>query len=311
MCLDSWPGSELGCEQIAKSLAVLFLRPQFKSLLLKNMTLFAVILKILISCVLLLGTITHSENLTLDLDNVTIVRPHFEDDVFPPEEVVQLAKAAEENSTGKSFCWTGMQFSDSASAASIFNWLSSQEHLKLNQFTVHFTEVIESQSICDCIAANPNARISCLDISNPGLQVSSANTFEAILQNLQLKCLDFSDCNIGPNGLLPLLTQGLHKQSPVQTLTVLELCGNALGQCPDAELQAFFDVIFSLPEPQKLILRLERNGFDARHPNILCTSWREANARRCSGLASLHIADQDLCEPNVIPGLTNVARCLV
>ena len=123
--------------------------------------------------------------------------------------------------------------------------------------------------------------------------------------------LQFSDCNIGPNGLLPLLTQGFHKQSPVQTLTVLALSGNALGQCPDAELRAFFDVILSLPEPQKLILILERNGFDAHHLNILCTSWREANARRRSGLASLRIADQDLCEPSVIPGLTNVARCLV
>ena len=306
--LDSWPGPILGSNQITKSLVSLCLKPQFEFLALKNMTLCVAVLKFLLDTFMY----AHSTDLTLDLGNITVISLDSHID-FPPEAVVRLDKEAEEDSIGKNLWCTGMRFSDSATAASFFNWLSSKELLKLEQFIVRFTEVIESQSICDCIAANPNARINCLGICDPGLQVSSASTFEAILQNLQVEWLSFSDCNIGPNGLLPLLTQGLHKQSPVQTLTYLHLLisENTLGQCPDAELRAFFDVILSLPEPQKLILILERNGFDAHHLNILCTSWREANARRRSGLASLHIADQDLCEPNMIPGLMNVAQCLV
>ena len=253
LCLESWPGPISGSKRITKSLALLFLHPHFEDLSLRNVTLCITILEILLDAFIY----APGENLAFDLENVAVVSPDCDAELLP-QELVPLVKEIKENNRRKNLGLEEIKFCDSAASASFFNWLSSHKSLKLGQFIIDFVEIIGAQSICDCIASNPNARINCLGFNDPGLHISSAKTFEAILQNLQVEFLDFIHCNIGPSGLLPSLTQGLRKQSPVQTLIDLDLTGNALGQCPDAELRAFFDVIFALPQPRKLDLNLER-----------------------------------------------------
>ena len=241
---------------------------------------------------------------SLALDNVTIVGD--DQDQLPSQSPIDVIPRAKDGSEGKVLALLDIQFSDDATAADFFNWLRSRERLHLESIDLASISTLESDNICDCFASNSNARIKHYRINAVPLQLSSASTFEALFQNLGVEMLEFYDCNVN----LPSLSQGLRKQSVVQTLTELVLHDNALGQCLDADLHAFFDVIFSLPETEKLMLSLENNGLDAHHLELLCSSWREASARRHSVLECLHISDPNLPEPDVIPGLRDVAKYL-
>ena len=239
------------------------------------------------------------------LDSIEIIGDMHSDS--PAPSLVDITKMAKNGSEGKCLRLWDVQFSDDTTAASFFSWLRSQGRLKLDSIDLAYISALESENICDCLASNPDARIKHFRLFDVPLHRSPASTYEALFQNFQLGFLEFHSCSVD----LPSLTGGLRKQSPVQTLSALILCSNALGQCPDADLQAFFDVIFSLPEPEKLALDLEKNDLNVRHLELLCNSWREANTRRHSVvLADLSIQGPDLPEPDTIPGLRDVANNL-
>lgn len=305
VCLKNWLVSPLASLELFTSFINLLLKPEFH-LSFENMNLSVSMVKVFIGCLLLIQSSDHRDRpSSLLLDNVVIDGGVPFD--FPPQSLVDVFPRAEDGGDGKFLALRDVQFSDDASAANFFNWLKSQERLNLESIDLASINALETENICDCFASNPSARIKNCRMLNVPLQLSTAKTYEALFQNLHLEELEFCGCSID----LPSLTQGLRKQSPVQTLTCLALHRNALGQCPDADLQAFFDVIFSLPEPEKLELSLWDNDLNDHHLELLCNSWRAANTRRRSVLASLGFSDPNLPEPDVIPGLRDVASSLL
>ena len=95
-----------------------------------------------------------------------------------------------------------------------------------------------------------------------------------------LTTLHLSECGIGQQGLLPLITQGLCKQLSHQTLQSLTLWNDKFGNCPDSELVEFFGAVFSLPTFHKFQLNMGDNQFTPHHWNILFTAWKQRSGRK-------------------------------
>ena len=230
LCFKNWLVTPVGSLDLITSLAKLLLKPEFR-LIFENMILSIGMVKVFIGCLLLIQSGDHRDYpSSLSLDNVVIAGDSQVD--FPPQSLVNMFPRAEDGGEGKCLSLLDVQFSDDATAASFFDWLRSQERLKLKSIDLASIDALESENICDCFASNPNAQIKYCRMSNIPLQLSSAKTYEALFWNLHLECLEFYSCSVD----LPLLTRGLRKQSPVQTLTDLALHGNALERCSDADL---------------------------------------------------------------------------
>ena len=142
----------------------------------------------------------------------------------------------------------------------LFRWVTHYPNLSLQH--LHVPQYLE-QDACfvQLMSNNVNMKIKELCVHQqtiPNLPTMPQN-FENLFGNLHLSTLKLEDCNIGPGGHLPALTQGLCKQCSTQSIQTLSLSSNSLGQCLDWELQEFFDVIFSLPEVQNVQLSLKDN----------------------------------------------------
>ena len=134
-------------------------------------------------------------------------------------------------------------------------------------------------------------RTVCSSSNNPTMP----QDFENLFSNLHLSRLKLEDCNIGPGGHLPALTQGLRKQCSTQSIETLSLSSNSLSQCLDWELQEFFDVIFSLPEVENVQLSLKDNKLTSQHLELLYRSWKYSLHKK--QLNILHIGGNELPDP--------------
>ena len=178
----------------------------------------------------------------------------------------------------------------------LFRWVTHYPNLSLQH--LHVPQYLE-QDACfvQLMSKNVNMKIKELCVHHqtiPNLPTMPQD-FENLFRNLHLSKLKLKDCNIGPGGHLPALTQGLRKQCSIQLIQTLSLSSNSLGQCLDWELQEFFDVIFSLPEVQNVQLLLKDNRLTSRHFELLYHSWKYSLHKK--QLKILHIGGNELPDP--------------
>ena len=275
--LSSWPLASVDVAELLSSLAILFTKPGFESLKLNDAILPCNFIKILIATFLSAKS-TNTQRLVLHrVDVIGSDNKH----------TSVLSHLANEEGTGcKILSLIGLKY---ASDTPLLQWLASLPHLRLHVLYLHDMEM---ENPLRCFTSNPQSRIDCLYVCQADLQSSQQSNFEALFQNLSLAELDLNCCKIGQQNLLPLLTQGLQKQLSNQTLESLGLTGNSLGQCPVSDLQAFFDVVFSLPKLETLSLQLDTNGFGEQHIHLLYNSWKKMAHGKMLDFLSLY--DKDL-----------------
>ncbi len=170
-----------------------------------------------------------------------------------------------------------------------FTWLSKfLSACSLSSFTYSYSDILGSgirmgNGVMTLFANHkPSAQLEEVNIRrvSNALPLAPEGAFENLFSGPSLKRVFLNRCQIGQEGLLPALTQGLLKQASGGVLEVLELDGNDLGISSDAELEMFFDVIFSLPQLSKLTLSLRYNRMGPQHFSLMYDSWRRCAAMK-------------------------------
>ena len=282
------PDSEVAFEEMLLAAAYLFFRPNFHKLQLEVMGVSLLVAKTIIDA--FLSAASSSEQI-LELENMAI-----EEDLTSrttPYVPILSLKMAENGCEHKKLVLTDLEGED---VDNLFSWVTSYPNLSLQH--LHVPPYLQ-QDACfvQLISKNVNMKIKelCVDHQTIPHLPTMPQDFEKLFSNLHLFRLKLENCNIGPGGHLPALTQGLRKQCSIQSIQTLSLSSNSLGHCLDWELQEFFDVIFSLPELDNVQLSLQSNKLTSRHFELLHHSWKYSLCKK--QLKILHIGGNQLPDP--------------
>lgn len=282
------PDSEVAFEEMLLAAAHLFFRPNFHKLQLEVMGVSLLVAKAIIDA--FLSAASSSEQI-LELENMAI-----EEDLTSrttPYVPILSLKMAENGYEHKKLVLTDLEGED---VDNLFSWVTSYPNLSLQH--LHVPPYLQ-QDACfvQLISKNVNMKIKELCVHHQTIPhlPTMPQDFEKLFSNLHLFRLKLENCNIGPGGHLPALTQGLRKQCSMQSIQTLSLSSNSLGHCLDWELQEFFDVIFSLPELDNVQLSLQNNKLTSRHFELLYHSWKYSLCKK--QLKVLHIGGNELPDP--------------
>ena len=280
--------SAVAFDKMLMAAAHLFRRPQFHKLQLELMIISLLVAEAIIDAFL---SAASSSEQVLTLESMTM-------DDLSSDSITQYVptlslKMAENGYKYKKLVLTELEGED---VDNLFRWVTHYPNLSLQH--LHVPQYLE-QDACfvQLMSKNMNMKINELCVHHqtiPNLPTMPQD-FENLFDNLHLSRLQLEDCNIGPGGHLPALTQGLRKQCSTQSIQTLSLSSNSLGQCLDWELQEFFDVIFSLSEVENVQLSLKNNKLTSRHFELLYRSWKYSLRKK--QLKILHIGGNELPDP--------------
>ena len=264
---ENHPNGGVAFDKMLMAAAHLFSRPQFHKLQLELMIISLLVAEAIIDAFL---SAASSSEQVLTLES-TIIDDFSSDRITHYVPTLSL-KMAENGYEHKKLVLTDLEGED---VENLFRWVTCYPNLSLQH--LHVPQHLE-QDACfvQLISKNLNMKIKELCVHHqtiPNLPTMPQD-FENLFCNLHLSRLKLEDCNIGPGGHLPALTQGLRKQCSTQSIQTLSLSSNSLGQCLDWELQEFFDVIFSLPKVENVQLSLKNNRLTSRHFELLYHSWK-------------------------------------
>ena len=287
ICENPYSGVALE-EMLLAAAAFLFIRPHFHKLQLEVMRISLLVAKAIVDAFL---SAASSSEQVLVLENMSISEISW--DTITPYVPSFYLKMAENGYEHKKLVLTDLEGED---VENLFSWVTSYPNLSLQH--LHVPQHLE-QDACfvQLISKNVNMKIKELCVHHqtiPNLPTMPQD-FKDLFSNLRLSRLKLEDCNIGPGGHLPALTQGLRKQCSTQSIQTLSLSSNSLGKCLDWELQEFFDVIFSLPEVENVQLSLKNNRLTSRHLELLYHSWKYSFYKK--QLKILHIGGNELPDP--------------
>ena len=285
---ENHPNGGVAFYEMLMAAAHLFLRPQFHKLQLELMIISLLVAKAIIDAFL---TAASSSEQVLVLES-TVIDDDSADRITPYVPTLSL-KMGENGYEHKKLVLTDLEGED---VDNLFSWVTCYPNLSLQH--LHVPQHLE-QDACfvQLISKNVNMKIKELCVHHQTIPhlPTMPQDFEDLFSNLHLSKLKLEDCNIGPGGHLPALTQGLRKQCSTQSIQTLNLSSNSLGQCLDWELREFFDVIFSLPEVENVQLSLKNNKLASRHFELLYHSWKYSLRKK--QLKILHIGGNELPDP--------------
>ena len=106
----------------------------------------------------------------------------------------------------------------------------------LHLYTLFLTNLgTLKDGVLDFLCHTPDIQIGYLSLRNITCSLQKCqNQWDSIFCDWNLSALEFCHCDIGQQGLLPLLTQELRKQLSRQTLHVFTLCDDTLGKRPES-----------------------------------------------------------------------------
>ena len=163
------------------------------------------------------------------------------------------------------------------SAFPVLSWLCEQPRLRLSSLEV--SSSTEEIDVIGMIARHRDFRVKQLNLSAKFPRTASIQQdMETVLQKPELLTFDLYDCmhssSVSDGSLLVAVSHGLLQQAKLGRLYELSFEKNRLGRHSDAELQLFFDAIFSFPKLNQLGLNLSNNGFVPNHSMLLYDSWK-------------------------------------
>ena len=289
---DNNPDGGVAFDKMLMAAAHLFDQPHFYKLQLEVMGISLLVAKAIIDAFL---SAASSSEQVLVLDNMAI-DDDSSDRITPYVPTLSL-KMAENGYEHKKLVLANIgNLADDENIDNLFHWVTSYPNLSLQHLLV--PQYLEPGTcFVQLISKNVNMKIKELCVHHQTIPhlPTLPQDFEKLFSNLCLSKLELEDCNIGPGGHLPALTQGLCKQCSTQSIKTLSLSSNSLGKCLDWELQEFFDVIFSLPEVKNVQLSLKNNRLTCQHLELLYRSWKYSLRKK--QLKILHIGGNELPDP--------------
>ena len=291
-CANKNPDGGVAFDKMLMAAAHLFDRPHFHKLQLEVIGISLLVAKAIIDAFL---SAASSCEQVLVLDNMAI-DDDSSDRITPYVPTLSL-KMAENGYEHKKLVLANIgNLADDENINNLFRWVTSYPNLSLQH--LHVPQYLEPGTcFVQLMSKNVNMKIKELCVHHqtiPNLPTMPQD-FEKLFSYLRLSRLQLEDCNIGPGGHLPALTQGLRKQCSTQSIQTLSLSSNSLSQCLDWELQEFFDVVFSLPEVENVQLSLKNNRLTSRHLELLYCSWKYSLYKK--QLKILHIGGNELPDP--------------
>ena len=290
-CANKNPDGGVAFDKMLMAAAHLFVQPHFHKLQLEVMGISLLVAMAIIDAFL---SAASSSEQVLVLDS-TGIDDNSSDRITPYVPTLSL-KMAENGYEHKKLVLTNDLDFECENIDNLFRWVTCYPNLSLQH--LHVPQYLEPGTcFVQLLSKNMNVKIKELCVHHqtiPNLPTMPQD-FENLFGNLHLSRLQLEDCNIGPGGHLPALTQGLRKQCSTQSIHTLNLSSNSLGQCLDCELQEFFDVIFSLSEVENMQLSLKNNRLASRHFELLYHSWKYSLRKK--QLKILHIGGNELPDP--------------
>ena len=270
---NSYAG-DAGFDKFLTSAAELFARPHFCKLQLEVMGIPLLFAEAIVDR-FLSAACSHRQSLVLD--NLGIVYNHSASiTAHKPTFYLKMADSGYEH---KKLVLKDLEGEE---VESLFQWLMTYPNLCLFHLGVHVAQHLQDVCFMQLFSNNLNAQINefSLDWQTIPNRPTLRQDFENLFSNPYLSKLKLKRCNIGPGGLLPMLTQGLRKQCASQSIVSLSLASNSLGRCQDLELRDFFDVLFSLPQVENVKLSLKHNELKSRHFELFYHSWRHTDRKK-------------------------------
>ena len=263
-----------GFDELFTSAAELFVRPHFCKLQLEVMGISLLAAEAIVDR-FLSAACSHRQTLVLESLGIDEVCNHSASiTAHKPAFYLKMANSGYEHKR------LVLKDLEGEEVGSLFKWLMTYPNLCL--FHLHVPPHLQDACFMQLFSNNVNAQINefSVDYQTIPNRPTLRQDFENLFSNPYLSQLKLEHCNIGPGGLLPMLTQGLRKQCASQSIVSLSLASNSLGRCQDLELRDFFDVLFSLPQVENVKLSLKHNELKSRHFELFYHSWRHTDRKK-------------------------------